>query len=117
MPDPSGGVMHGEFQIGDSIVMFCDEAPDWGASSPESVGGCPPGLNLYASDRDALTDRAARAGAEILRPPTTFPWRWRSSMVRDPFGFRRSICTHPEDVPPEEIQRRLANWNPETGTW
>jgi PhnB protein len=38
-------------------------------------------------------------------------------MVLDPFGFRWAICTHVEDVSPEEIQKRLTTWNPETGQW
>jgi len=117
MPDPSGGVMHGEFQIGDSIVMFCDEDATWGALSPQSVGGCPLSLNLYVPDCDALTAQAVAAGAEMLRPPTTYPWGERSAMVCDPFGYRWAICTQMEEVSPEEIQRRMATWNPETGEW
>jgi uncharacterized glyoxalase superfamily protein PhnB len=117
MPDPDGGVMHGEFQIGNSIVMFCDEAPAWGALSPASVGGCPLSLNLYVADCDALTAQAVAAGATMFRPPTTYPWGERSAMVSDPFGFRWAICTQTEVVSAEEIQRRMATWNPETGEW
>jgi PhnB protein len=112
MPGPGDSIMHGEMQIGDSIVMFCDEAPDWGAFSPESVGGCPISLNLYVEDCDALTDQAVGAGARILRPPTTYPWGERSSMVIDPFGYRWAICTQVEEVSPDEVQRRLATWLP-----
>lgn len=117
MPDENGGVMHGEFQIGDSIVMFCDEDPAWGAVGPQTIGGCPLSLNLYVPDCDALTAQAASAGAEILRPCTTYPWGERSAMVLDPYGFRWAICTHVENVSPEEIQKRLTTWNPETGEW
>lgn len=117
MFDESGGVMHGEMQLGDSIVMFCDESPEWGALSPHSVGGCPISLNLYVPDCDALTAQASAAGAEILRPPTTYPWGERSAMVIDPFGYRWAICTHIEDVDPDEVKRRLAAWDPVTGTW
>jgi PhnB protein len=117
MPDENGGVMHGEMQIGDSVVMFCDESPDWGALSPQSVGGCPLSLNLYVPDCDASTEQAASAGAEVLRPPTTYPWGERSSMVLDPYGYRWCFCTHLEELTPEEVQRRMATWNPETGTW
>ena len=117
MPDGNGGVMHGEMQIGDCVVMFCDESPEWGALSPASVGGCPLSLNLYVPDCDALTAQAASAGAEILRPPTTYPWGERSAMILDPFGYRWAICTHVENVGPEEIERRMRNWNPETNTW
>jgi hypothetical protein len=38
-------------------------------------------------------------------------------MVRDPFGFRWSLCTHLEELTAEEIGRRMQTWNPETGTW
>jgi len=117
MFDDAGGVMHGEMQVGDSIVMFCDESPEWGALSPLSVGGCPISLNLYVPDCDALTAQAAAAGAEILRPPTTYPWGERSAMVIDPFGYRWAICTHIEDVDPDEVKRRLAAWDPVAGTW
>lgn len=117
MPDDKGGVMHGEFQIGDCVVMFCDENHAWGALSPQTVGGCPLSLNLYFPDCDAVTQKAVAAGAEILRPPTTYPWGERSSMVIDPFGYRWAICTHIEEVSAEEIGRRLANWDPVAGTW
>lgn len=117
MPNGNGGVMHGEFQIGDSIIMFCDEDADWGALSPQAVGGCPFSLNLYVPDCDALTDQAVSAGAVVERPPTTYPWGERSAMIKDPFGFRWAICTHVEDVTPEEVQQRMARWNPETGEW
>lgn len=117
MPDPSGGIMHGEFQIGDSILMFCDESPDWGALSPETVGGCPLSLNLYVEDCDGLTAQAVAAGAEILRAPASYPWGERSAMVKDPFGYRWAICTQIEEVTQEEVERRMANWDPEKGTW
>lgn len=117
MPDENGGVMHGEFQIGDSVVMFCDESPEWGALSPLTVGGCPLSLNLYVEDCDALTSRAEAAGARVIQPCATYPWGERSSMVKDPFGYRWSISTHLEDVAPEEIKRRMATWNPATGIW
>ena len=117
MPDGKGGIMHGEFQIGDSVIMFCDEAPDWGALSPQAVGGCPLSLNLHVADCDALHAQALAAGAVEEQAPATYPWGERSSMVRDPWGFRWAICTHLEDVPAEEVQRRMATWNPATGTW
>ncbi len=108
MPGPGNSILHGEMQIGDSVIMFCDEAPDWEALSPETVGGCPLSLNLYFPDCDEVTRRAEAAGATILRPPTSYPWGERSAMVRDPFGYRWAICTQTEIVTPEEVQRRLA---------
>lgn len=112
LPGPGDSIAHAEMQIGDSVVMFCDEAPDWGAFSPKTVGGCPISLNVYIPDCDAATAQAESAGAKILNPPTTYPWGERSSMIEDPYGYRWGICQHIEDVPVEEVQRRLANWTP-----
>ena len=39
MTTPDGKVLHGEFRIGDSIVMYSDEFPNMGSRSPLSVGG------------------------------------------------------------------------------
>ena len=108
MAGPDGSVMHAELQFGDRVMMLCDETPEWGALSPASMGGCPMSLNHYCPDCDALTAKAVAHGAKLLREPTTYAWGERSSMVQDPFGFRWAICTHVEDVTPEEVQRRLA---------
>ena len=32
----------------------------------------------------------------------------RTAQIADPFGHRWSIATHVEDVPPEEIEKRMA---------
>ncbi len=106
-PDGSGKIFHGEMKIGDSVFMFCDEAPDWGALSPKSVGGCPFSLTLYFEDCDKVYAQAVAAGAEGINPPTNHPWGERGSMLVDPFGFRWSICTHIEDVTPEIVAERL----------
>ncbi|MEM6885719.1 MAG: VOC family protein [Verrucomicrobiota bacterium] len=111
-PDGSGKVMHGEFKIGDTVFMFCDEAPDWGALSPKSVNACPFSLCLYTDDCDATHQQALDAGATEERPPVDYPWGERASMITDPFGFRWNIATHIEDVTPEEINERLKTWQP-----
>ncbi len=117
MADENGGVMHGEFQIGNSVVMFCDEDTAIGALSPRTVGGCPLSLNLFVENCDSLTAQAEAAGAKVIEPCSTYPWGERSSLILDPFGYRWAICTHIEDVAPDEVKRRLVTWNPETGIW
>jgi PhnB protein len=104
---PDGKVMHSELLIGDCVLFLADEAPEWDALSPQSLGGCPMSLNLYTEDCDALTARAVAAGATILREPTNYSWGERSSMVLDPYGYRWGICSRVEEVSPEEIARRL----------
>ncbi|MEM6822053.1 MAG: VOC family protein [Verrucomicrobiota bacterium] len=111
-PDGSGKVLHGEFQIGNRVIMFSDEDPFWNSKSPTSVGGCPLSLNLYVEDCDKIHEQAVAAGAKVLKELMTYPWGERNSMVEDPFGYRWAICTHVEDLSPEEVVERLKNWNP-----
>ncbi len=112
-PDGSGRIMHGEMKIRDAVIMFADEDPEWNALSPQSTGGAPLSLNLYVEDCDAVFRRAIEAGAREERPPTSYPWGERSAMIVDPSGYRWAICTHIENVTPEQVAERLANWNPE----
>ena len=46
---PGGGVAHGEFKIGNTLVMISDENPQWGSKSPATLGGSPVTLNNPAS--------------------------------------------------------------------
>lgn len=104
---PDDKVMHAELFIGDCVIFLADEAPEWDALSPQTLGGCPMSINIYTGDCDALTARAVAAGATILREPTNYSWGERSSLVLDPFGYRWGICTRVEEVTPHEIARRL----------
>ena len=36
---PDGSIMHGEFVIGDSHIMFTEENSEMGAVGPQSLGG------------------------------------------------------------------------------
>ena len=57
MEMPDGKIMHAEIQVGDSAVMLSDEAPDWGALSPQTIGGTATTLNLYVDDVDTVFNR------------------------------------------------------------
>lgn len=105
---PDGGVMHAEIQIGDSKLMFGDENPVCGNKSPETLGGTAGGLYVYVADCDAVFDRAVAAGATVLKPLTNQFYGDRTGTVTDPFGHVWTIATHVEDVPPEELKRRMA---------
>jgi len=41
MAAPNGKIGHAELAIGDSRVMLCDEFPEMGAKSPQTLGGTP----------------------------------------------------------------------------
>ena len=109
MPGPDGqSVMHSELQIGDSIVMLCDENPAMCAQGPATLGGTPVSLFIYSENVDAAFARAVEAGATAAMPPTDVFWGDRYSKVTDPFGHEWSIATHIEDLTPEEIEKRGA---------
>ncbi len=103
MPDASGRITHAEIQIGDSVIMMADPAPQIEAFSPEHFGGSPVSLLIYTEDCDALYARALAAGATSLREPADQPYGDRMSGVQDPFGYKWYLATHIKDVPYEEM--------------
>lgn len=54
--------------------------------------------------------KALAAGATEIRPVTDQFYGDRSGLFADPFGHVWHVATHMEDVPPEEMQRRMAAW-------
>jgi PhnB protein len=108
LTDPSGRIGHAEINIGESKIMLSDEWPDFGALSPESVGGSPVTFHLAVANVDEMVQRAVDAGAILLRPVADEFFGERRGMVTDPFGFSWHISTAKEEVSPEEMQRR---WN------
>jgi len=111
MPGPDGkSTVHAEMRIGDSTVMLSDENPKWEARSPETLGGSPVSLHIYVEDADALYKQAIEAGCTEKAPMMDAFWGDRYGKVVDPFGYQWGIATHKEDVGPEEMQKRAAEW-------
>jgi PhnB protein len=111
MTGPDGqSTMHAEMHIGNSTVMLSDENPQWGAQSPETLGGSPSSLHIYVEDADALFKRAVEAGCEVVAPIMDAFWGDRYGKLKDPFGHQWGIATHIEDVPPEDMGRRAEEW-------
>ena len=50
---------------------------------------------------------AVKAGATSLSEPADMFWGDRMAQVKDQFGNQWSIATHKEDVPPQEMQKRM----------
>ncbi len=61
---PDGKFMHGEIKIGNSRMMLSPENPQWGATSPATLGGSSVTLALYVTDTDKSFKRAVDAGAK-----------------------------------------------------
>ncbi|PYX69921.1 MAG: glyoxalase [Acidobacteria bacterium] len=104
---PDGKVMHAEVKIGDSVIMLSDEYPEFGALSPQSVGGSPMGLHIYIENVDAAFDRAVKAGAQVEMPVADQFWGDRYGKLKDPFGHKWSIATHVKDMSADEMKRSM----------
>lgn len=109
MDGPGGSVGHAELRIGNSVIFVSDEFPGMSAApvpttTPSSY------LFLYTEDVDGTFNRAVSAGATVSMPVMDMFWGDRYGKVTDPFGHSWGIATHVEDVAPEEITRRAAEW-------
>ena len=108
MAAPDDKVGHAELEIGDSMIMLADEAPDMDARSPRAVGGTPVSLHVYVEDVDSVFERAVQAGAKGLRPVEDRFYGDRSGSFEDPYGHRWHVATHVEDIPADEMEERAA---------
>jgi PhnB protein len=93
--------------IGDSHLMISDAA-----NEPDKVaGGDPRGngleLKIYVDDVDEVFGRAIAAGAKEEEPLADHFFGERSGDVTDPFGFSWRLAQFVEDVPHDEIERRM----------
>ncbi|HEY5957603.1 MAG TPA: VOC family protein [Polyangiaceae bacterium] len=107
---PDGRIGHAELQIGDSRMMLADEFPDMPdgiVKSPETLGGTTFGHHVYVHNVDEAFQRALDAGAVVKRPVANQFYGDRSGTFADPFGHIWTLATHIEDVPPEEMRRRM----------
>ena len=106
---PDGKVMHAQVRIGDSILMFADEYPEWNSPAPSTTRAdtCVR-LHLYVEDADKVFDSAVQAGAQVVMPLTTQFWGDRYGQVKDPFGHIWALGQHVEDVTPDEMARRAS---------
>jgi uncharacterized glyoxalase superfamily protein PhnB len=75
---------------------------------PESSPPMPGCIHLYAVDTDALYHLALQAGATSLREPSNQFYGDRTAGVRDTTGNLWYLATHIEDVPDDEMARRIA---------
>lgn len=108
--DPSDGrIGHAEIVIGGITFMLSDEYPDFGALSPETVGGSPVKFQFYVDDVDAMFSAAIALGATELRPVKDQFFGDRSGMLTDPFGHSWTLASKGESVSPEEMQKRWSD--------
>ncbi len=98
-PAPGGKVGHAEMRVGDSVLMLADTTAEFSPSKMVSY--------LYVPDVDATYKKALAAGARSQREPANQFYGDRVGTVTDRWGNTWSIGTHVEDVPPDEMERRM----------
>ena len=102
---------HAELMIGDSHIMLADEFPDMDNLGPKNRGGTTVSLMVYVDDVDRAFPKAIEAGAKQVRPLENQFWGDRMGTLEDPFGHVWSLATHVEEVAPDEIERRMAEFS------
>lgn len=107
--DPaSGRIGHAELRIGNGLLMLSDEYPDFGAISPDTLGGATVKLHIDTADAEQMFANALKAGATQLRKLELQFHGCKQGLVADPFGYSWFISQKQEDVTPAEMQKR---WN------
>jgi PhnB protein len=72
----------------------------------------PGSILLYVEDADATYAAALKAGGKSVQELTNQFYGDRSGGIEDPSGVTWWISTHIEDVPPEELERRMKSYRP-----
>lgn len=106
LSEPGGRIGHAELDIDGARIMLADEYPEYGITSPVSLGGTPVTISLTVADADAATRKAREAGATVEREPTDEFYGDRSATIRDPFGHRWHLSHRVETLTEAEMQRR-----------
>lgn len=95
-----GSIGHAEIRVGDTVVLAFDRRPGWPVM--------PSLLRVWVPDADAAIDRAVAAGSVVVTAPSDSAFGQRGGRVRDPFGNIWWVVTQVEEVPEEEMWRRLS---------
>ena len=105
--DTGSGIPHAEILIGDSVVMLCDEWPEGGRYSAETMGSSPVSMSIQVPDADAFAERAVAAGAKLAGPIADQFYGYREGTLLDPFGYTWGVSMVKEEMPVEEMHRRF----------
>jgi PhnB protein len=101
------GFGHAEITIGDSVIMLCEEWPEGGRYSAETLGQSPVSMSIQVPDVDAFVQHALSAGAKLASPIADQFYGYRDATLLDPFGYTWGVHTIKEEISAEEMHRRF----------
>jgi PhnB protein len=102
-----GKIPHAEIVIGNSTVFLTEEWPEGGRFSAETLGNSPVMMSLDVPDVDKFFAHAIGTGAKTVIPIADQFYGRREGTLQDPFGYLWSVSTVTEEMPVEEMHRRM----------
>ena len=106
MTNKEGGVVHGELELADSLIMLGLAAENDTWESPRSRNGrITQRLYIFVDNIDGHYERAKNAGAKILAPPADQFWGDRVYECTDLEGHRWKFAQHFRDVDNRTLKR------------
>lgn len=100
-------IPHAELRIGDSSINIAGEWPEGGRFSAETLGHSPIWMTIQVPDVDAFTRHAAEQGMKVVAEPRNQFYGHRDARLEDPFGYTWAVFTVTEEMPVEEMHRRM----------
>ncbi|UIX33745.1 VOC family protein [Streptomyces sp. GQFP] len=94
-----GLIGHGEIRVGDTVVLAFDRRADWPVM--------PSLLRVFVADADQVFSRAVAAGSQVVTAVADDAFGQRGGRIKDPFGNIWWVVSHVEDVPEDEMWKRL----------
>jgi len=100
-------IPHAELMIGDSPIDVTGEWPEGGRFSAETLGHSPISISIQVPDVDGFAEHAVAAGMKLVREPKDQFYGHRDATLEDPFGYTWAVYTVKEEMPVEEMHRRM----------
>jgi PhnB protein len=100
-----GKLIHGQLQIGDTMVFLSDVFPDSQTAAPSAIGTTTVTLHIYAANIEAVWDRAVAAGATVTEPLENQYFGERYGRLLDPFGHHWTLSMRVK-MSPEETESK-----------
>lgn len=86
-------LMHASIMIGDSLIMLCDEFPEFGQAIRSDEKQDRISLHMYVDNVDEVFNAAITAGCTLIMPVGDMFWGDRYGKLRDPYGIEWSLAT------------------------